>query len=265
MEKEKDPIYLGIDIGNTHTVIGLFAGKRLLQFWRIRTQRDATCDEVWVLVSQLLAGTSTVREEHIRDVIISCVVPPLLPTWKEVATRHIGTAAMVIGTDTPLGIGIRYKRPYELGADRLVNAVAAYSRYRRASIVVDYGTATTFDCISGRGEYLGGAIAPGIWLSAEALFQGASKLPRVDLHRPPEERIAQDTSSAMQVGIIYGFAGLTDRLVEELSREFREKPVVVATGGLARVIGPFCNTIEEIRPELTLEGIAEIYTMLRGT
>ncbi len=259
----QNPCFLGVDIGNTHTVIGLFQGKRILQVWRIRTQKDATGDEVWALASQLLAGTS-VTVERIEGVIISCVVPPLLHTWNEVASKHVGTDAIIIDAQTPLDIRIKYKRPYELGADRLVNAVAAFKRYQRSIIVVDYGTAITFDCISPRGEYLGGAIAPGIQLSAEALFQGTSKLPRVDLRRTPEELIAQDTSTAIQVGLLYGFAGLTDRLVQELAKEFEERPFVVATGGLSVVIGPYCQTIDDIRPDLTLEGIAEIYVKLQG-
>ncbi len=263
MNNERESIFfLGVDIGNTHTVIGLFEGIEIQQVWRIRSQKDATADEIWSLLSQLFS-CEQISTDQIDDVVISCVVPPLLHPWTELALKHFGKEPLIINSRIPIDIRIKYERPYELGADRIANAIAAFKRYRKAVIVVDYGTAITFDCISEQGQYLGGAIAPGIQLSAEALFKGTSKLPRVDLTKKPTSTIAQDTATAIQTGILYGFSGLTDRIVRVLAAEFQEKPKAIATGGLSAVIAPYCETLEEIIPDLTLEGIAEIYQQIR--
>ncbi len=260
----KHTFFLGVDIGNTHTVIGLFKGVELLRTWRIRTRKDATEDELWALLSQLIREENLIGE-RIEDIVICCVVPPLVDPWTRLSVAHFGHEPLVINSRTPLDIKIKYERPYELGADRIANAMAAFRRYKKAVIVVDYGTAITFDCISTHGEYLGGAIAPGIQLSAEALFKGTSRLPRVDLSREPGAVIAQDTASAIQVGLLYGFSGLTDRIVRALAEQFDDRPEVIATGGLSSVIVPYCETVKKIIPNLTLEGIAEIYKQLTFT
>jgi len=250
--------FLAVDIGNTHTVIGLFQGDHLIKDWRLHTDREITSDELAVILDQL-CQFSGIRLKDIDDIIISCVVPPLIHTWKNLALNYISKDALIIQDEIPIKMPICYKRPYELGADRLANAVAAYSRYKDAVIIVDYGTATTFDCVSSRGEYLGGSIAPGLVLAAEALFKGTSRLPRVELFARPKTALGQDTASAIQAGIIYGFAGLTEGIIGQLLREFAQRPKIVATGGLAAVMAPYCTSIEEVLPNLILEGLGIIY------
>ncbi len=250
--------FLAVDIGNTHTVTGLFQGDCLLKDWRLHTDREITPDELAVTLDQLCRFAG-IRLGDINDIIISCVVPPLIHTWKNLAIKYISKEALFIQDDIPVEMPICYRRPYELGADRLANAVAAYSRYRDAIIVVDYGTATTFDCVSPRGEYLGGSIAPGLVLAAEALFKGTSRLPRVELFARPKTALGQDTASAIQAGIIYGFAGLTEGIIAQLLREFAQRPKIIATGGLAPVMAPYCPSIEEVLPDLVLEGLEIIY------
>lgn len=249
---------LAIDIGNTHTVIGLFQDNNIFKDWRIQTDKEATSDELAVLLVQL-CRLINIELRDIYDVVISCVVPPLIYSWKELFSHYLHKKALVIQEDLPVEMSILYKRPREVGADRLVNSLAAYSRYKKSLIVVDYGTATTFDCVSSQGEYLGGAIAPGLLLSAEALFKGTYKLPKVELFTRPENALAKDTASAIKSGIIYGFAGLTDGIISRLSLEFTQKPMVIATGGLASIIAPHCSLIETILPNLILEGLLLIY------
>jgi type III pantothenate kinase len=254
---------LAVDIGNTHTVSGIIEEGAIVQNWRIHTNSQATADELAALLNQLI-GFAEIKLADIDDIIISCVVPPLLHAWEEFSARYLKRAAIILRGDMPLGMPILYKRPHEIGADRIVNAIGAYERYKRALIVIDYGTAITFDCVSSGGEYLGGSIAPGIMLAAEALFHGTSRLPRIELFAEPKGAISQDTNSAIRSGIIYGFAGLTDGIVKRLSREFPEMPKVIATGGLASLIAPHCPVIEEVLPDLTLEGLAVIYKRLKG-
>jgi type III pantothenate kinase len=258
----RKPLLFAVDVGNTHTVVGLFEDRQLLERWRLHTVCEATADELAALLHHFctLSGRSLQRA---GDLILACVVPPLLHSWEEVARRHLGSEALVIRPETPIGMRVRYRRPYEVGADRLANAVAAFHRYKGAVIIVDYGTATTFDCVSGQGEYLGGAIAPGIPSAAEALFRSTSRLPRIEIFSIPETPLAQDTPSAMQAGIVYGFAGLTDGIVERLRSEFPSPPRVIATGGLATVVAPHSHTIEALFPDLTLEGLAIIYQRLK--
>lgn len=256
--RQSGKYFLAVDIGNTHTVIGLFQDDSLFKNWRIRTNKETTSDELAVSLDQL-CRLAEIELKDISDVVVSCVVPPLIHSWEELTLHYMKKRALVVQEDVLVGMPILYKRPYEVGADRLVNSLAGYSRYKNAVIIVDYGTATTFDCISSKGEYMGGSIAPGLLLAAEALFKGTSRLPRVELFAKPETALGQDTASAIKAGIIYGFAGLTDGIISRLLTEFDQKPRVIATGGLAPIIAPHCSLVEKILPDLVLEGLLLIY------
>lgn len=255
--------FLAIDIGNTHTVIGFFEGMTLKDSWRIRTEPYVTADELAIEVNQLL-GFCQEEIGALDDIVICSVVPPVLGAWKGLAKKYLGKDAVIITGQSTLGMPIKYKRPYELGADRIVNAIAGYRRFPQALIIIDFGTAITFDCISSQGEYLGGIIAPGITLASDALFKGTSKLPKVDLFAPlPASAICQDTQSAMHAGCVWGFAGLTTNILKKLYKEFALPPKVIATGGLASLIAPFCPDIQAVLPDLTLEGIALAHNILK--
>ncbi|MEW6667506.1 MAG: type III pantothenate kinase [Thermodesulfobacteriota bacterium] len=247
-----------IDIGNTNIVLGLCDQDRILHNWRIRTEREITPDEVGILVGNLFAS-SGVRTEAVTDVIISCVVPPLLNTMEEFSRRYFHANPLVVNSETKTGMPIFYDNPQEVGADRIVNSVAAYEKYRTALVAVDFGTATTFDCVSEEGAYLGGAIAPGVLISCEALFQKASKLPRVEIFARPENVIAKNTISSMNVGIVYGYAGLVDGIVNRIKKEMGRDIKVVATGGLAPLICEVAETIDHVEEFLTLEGLMIIF------
>jgi type III pantothenate kinase len=253
---------LCIDIGNTNVVIGVARADTVVTHWRIRTEREITRDELGIVISSLFAS-SGIREQEIKEAIISCVVPPLLNTFEEFCRRRFGLKPLVVGPGTRTGMPVLYDNPREVGADRIVNAVAAYEQYKKALVVVDFGTATTFDCVSGEGAYLGGAIAPGILISAEALFQKASKLPRVEIFARPKTAIAKDTMSSMNAGIIFGYAGLVDGIVKRIKREMTEEVTVVATGGLAPVISEVSETIEHVEELLTLQGLMIIFSRNR--
>lgn len=247
-----------MDIGNTNIVLGLIKEDKILEHWRVRTEREVTSDEFGILVRNLFAN-SGVAVEGITHMIVSCVVPPLLNTVEEFSNRYLNVQPLVVGPGIKTGMPIRYDNPKEVGADRIVNAVAAYERYRKALIIVDFGTATTFDVVSEKGEYLGGAIAPGVWISCEALFQKASKLPRVEIFARPKRVIAKDTISSMNVGIVYGYAGLVDGIVRRMRQEHHEEVIVVATGGLAPLICDVSETIDHVEEFLTLEGLKIIF------
>jgi len=247
-----------IDIGNTNIVLGLSDGGSILHHWRIRTEREVTSDELGILFGNLFASSKLERAQ-VRDVIISCVVPPLQSTVVECSRRYFGVEPLVVGPETRTGMPILYDNPREVGADRIVNSVAAYEKHRTALVVVDFGTATTFDCISAEGAYLGGAIAPGVVISCEALFQKASKLPRVEIFARPKSVIAKDTISSMNVGIIYGYAGLVDGIVNRIKKEMGEPLQVVATGGLAPLICEVAESIDHVEEFLTLEGLMILY------
>ncbi len=257
-------MFLGVDIGNTHTVTGLYgdSGEILLR-WRIRTDKGATADELASVLFQLCAMDG-IDSHRVKDIIIACVVPPILSSWEEFSRRRLGKNAVVIQGHQDLGMPILCDHPHELGADRIVNAIAGFHRYRSPLIIVDYGTATTFDCVSSKGEYLGGAIAPGPLLAADALAQGTSRLPRIEIICRPSKVLGTDTVSAMQSGIVYGFAGLTEGLIARLAAEFPVKPRVIATGGLASVVSEHSPSIEAVHPDLTLEGLGIIYKRLSG-
>ncbi len=245
---------LAIDVGNTNTVLGVFQGERLVADWRVRTERERTRDELGVLLSNLFAA-SPVPMGSIDGVIISSVVPPMNNTLIDFCRRYFGLQPLFVGPGIKTGMPILYDNPREVGADRIVNAVAAYERFPQDLIVVDFGTATTFDCISADGKYLGGAIAPGVVISCEALFQRASKLPRVEIFTKPKSAVAKDTISSMNAGIIYGYAGLVDGLVRAINKERAITSKVLATGGLASIIATQSETIEEVDELLTLRGL----------
>lgn len=247
-----------IDVGNTNIVWGITDRDQILNHWRIRTERDITSDELGILVNNLFR-TAGRRLEDISDIIISCVVPPLLYTLEEFARRYFKVAPLIVGPNTETGMPIFYDNPKEVGADRIVNAVAAYEKYHKALVIVDFGTATTFDCVSNEGAYIGGAIAPGAIISCEALFQKASKLPRVEIFAKPRNVIAKDTISSMNVGIVYGYAGLVDGIVGRIKKEMGQDVTVLATGGLAPLICEVSETIDRVEEYLTLEGLMIIY------
>jgi len=209
-----------------------------------------------------LFNFSKLEFKQIAGVIISTVVPPLLPVMIEMSRKYFHIEPMVVTHKLKTGITIRYDNPKEVGADRIVNAAAAYQLYGGPLIIVDFGTATTFCAVTEIGEYLGGAICPGIKISAEALFQRASKLPRVELMKPAKV-IGTDTISAMQAGIIYGYAGLVDGIVERMKNELSDHAKVVATGGLAELVSPETRSIQQIKPQLTLEGLRFLYELNR--
>jgi type III pantothenate kinase len=248
---------LVVDVGNTHTVLGLYDGERLVHDFRIETAKGRTSDEHHVLLLSLLA-MAEVKRSDVRASILASVVPSFNDTVINAVDRAFDHEIMVVGPGIKTGMPVLYENPREVGADRIVNAVAAYERIKGASIVVDFGTATTFDCISEKGEYLGGAIAPGMQISANALFSRAAKLPRSEIARPPRA-IGRNTVHSMQAGIVFGYVGLVDGLVRRLASEMDAEVTVIGTGGLAGLIEPDSETIDEVDDYLTLEGLRLIY------
>lgn len=248
---------LAIDIGNTNVVLGVFDKEKLVEHWRVGTNTRITPDE-YAMIFKDLFGFAGLEFKQITGVIVSTVVPPLLPVMVEMSRKYFRIEPMVVTPGIKTGITIRYDNPKEVGADRIVNAAAAFRIYGGPLIIVDFGTATTFCAVTKKGEYLGGAICPGIKISAEALFERASKLPKVELAKPGSV-IGTDTISAMQAGIIYGYAGLVDGIVERMKKELSSDARVVATGGLAELVSPETRSIKEIRPQLTLEGLRLLF------
>jgi type III pantothenate kinase len=250
---------LAIDIGNTNVVLGVFDNRTLAHQWRVGTNAQITPDEYAMIFRDLL-DFAGIPFNRITGVIISTVVPPLRQVMTEMAKKYFLLEPLIVTHALKSGITIRLDNPKELGADRIVNAAAAFKQYGGPIIVVDFGTATTFCAITKAGDYLGGAICPGIRISAEALFQRASKLPRVELVKP-SRTIGSDTISAMQSGILYGYAGLADGIIERMKVELSPEAKVVATGGLAELVAPETKHIREIRPTLTLEGLLLLYEL----
>jgi len=248
---------LVVDVGNTHTVLGLYDQERLVHDFRIETASGRTSDEYHVLLLNLLSLAGIKRQE-VRASILASVVPSFNDTIIDAVDRAFDHEIMVVGPGIKTGMPVLYENPREVGADRIVNAVAAYERVKGASIVVDFGTATTFDCISDKGEYLGGAISPGIQISASALFAHAARLPRSEIARPPRA-IGRNTVHSMQAGIVFGYVGLVDGLVRRLAAEMDTPVTVIATGGLAGLIEPDSETIDDVDEFLTLEGLRLIY------
>ncbi len=248
---------LAIDIGNTNTVIGAYRGTTLVDHLRLESRRSATEDEYGALITTLLERRGIVLQD-LRSAVIGSVVPPLTDVFASLCRRWLQVQPLVIGPGVRTGMPILYENPREVGADRIVNAIAAYARSGRETIVVDFGTATTFDVISARGEYLGGVIVPGIGISAEALFARASKLPRVEIRRP-DKVIGRTTVSAMQSGLVFGYIGLVEGLVARIAAELGQTPYVIATGGLAPLIAGGSESIEAVDEFLTLDGLRMVF------
>jgi type III pantothenate kinase len=244
---------LAIDVGNTHTVLGLYDGTKLIHHFRIQSERGRTEDEYHVLLATLL-NISGLEPEEVEASILASVVPALTDRIVRSVRRAIEHESIVVGPGIKTGMPILYENPKEVGADRIVNAIAAYERVRSGVIVVDFGTATTFDCVSNRGEYLGGVFAPGISLSAEALFAKAARLSRIEIQKPPHA-LGRNTVHSMQSGLIFGYVGLVDGLVERLQGELGYPCAVLATGGEAPLIASESKTIQETDEFLTLDGL----------
>jgi len=248
---------LAIDIGNTNTVLGVFEGERLIKDWRIVTSSVRTADEYVITLNQLFA-LGGLDIAGVSSAIVSSVVPAATKPLCDSVIKHLGVKALVVGPGLKSGMPILLENPKEVGADRVVNAVAAYEKHQGGLVVVDFGTATTFDVISEKGEYLGGAICPGINISADALYRHAAKLPRVDVSRPASV-VGKNTVSSMQSGLYFGYVGLVDGLVARMIDELDFPVKVVATGGLAPLIAGSSSTIEEVDELLTLTGLRLIH------
>ena len=252
---------LVIDVGNTNTVLGVYSENQLLRDWRFETRSSRTEDELGILLRQLFTAAS-LSVTDVADVIVSCVVPPMLRNLKAMAKKYIGVSPLVVGPGMKTGMPIRYENPREVGADRIVNAVAAYEQVQQELIVVDFGTATTFDAVSAKGEYLGGAICPGLVVSTEALFQRASKLPRVEVVEP-QVVIGRTTVDSLTSGIFFGAVGMVESIVMRMKVELGGDPRVFATGGLAGLIARKSEAIDVVAPMLTLEGLRIIHSRNR--
>jgi type III pantothenate kinase len=250
-------VLLVVDVGNTQTHLGAFRGEELLHDWRFATVRESTSDELGARLRSLLA----LRDLTFGDVeasILSSTVPQLRPEWTAMTERYLGHVMPVVGPGVRTGMPIRMDNPREVGADRLVNAVAAYKRVAGPCVVVDFGTAITYDCVGAAGEYIGGIIAPGVEISMEALTSRAAAIPRIDL-TPPRALIGKSTVEAIRSGVIYGFASQVDGMVGRLREELGDETEAIATGGLAQSIVPFCELIDDVDEMLTLTGLRLIY------
>ena len=250
---------LAIDVGNTNIVIGAFRGASLVHSWRLTTIRERTSDELGILITSL-CERHQVRQADISGIVIASVVPPLTGTLVTMVSDYFGRVPMVFEPAVNGSMPIRYDNPAEVGADRVVNGMAAFDQYGKGLpiIVVDFGTATTFDAISAKGEYLGGVICPGPQISADALFQRAARLPRIEV-RKPARVIGTNTVASMQSGLFWGYVDMVEGLVRRMKAELGGAAVVVATGGLASVVAPESSLIEHVDPELTLRGLRLVW------
>ncbi|MEQ1788850.1 MAG: type III pantothenate kinase [Rickettsiales bacterium] len=253
---------LVIDVGNTNVVFAVFDGNNLAGQWRISTDARRTADEYGVWLTQVLEH-SKISPEFITGAVVASVVPQTLFDLRQLAKRYFNTELMVLGDPRlklKTGVGVKIDNPAEVGADRLVNSFAAWSRHKRPLIVVDFGTATTFDVVSGNGDYIGGVISPGVNLSLDALHRAAAKLPNIAIS-PPEKVIGTNTIGAMQSGLYYGYAGLVEGIVQHIKTEYNSPMLVIATGGLASLYAKACPSIEHVEPDLTIYGLKELYEM----
>jgi type III pantothenate kinase len=253
---------LAIDIGNTTIDVGIFKGKTLVEHWKIRTEREKTADEYAMTLLNLFSF-SGIEVKKIKSVLVSSVVPPLAPVFEDLSHSLFNVRPLVVGPGLKTGMAILYENPLEVGADRIVAGVAAYEKYGGPVIVVDFGTATTFDAISAKGEYLGGSIAPGIQISAEALYLKTAKLPRIEI-RKPKKAIGRTTVSSMQSGLYFGYIGLVTNIIEEIKKELGAKARVVSTGGFGAQISHEIKAIDFFEPCLVLEGLRILYDRNRG-
>ncbi len=248
---------LAIDIGNTEITLGVFEGEELRTTWRLATRLHRVADEYAALLMKLLEHRG-LKLSDISEIAVCCVVPPLLATILDMCRQYFNVTPFVVGAGVKTGVRIRMDNPREVGADRIVNAAAAHQLYGGPTIITDFGTATTFDVVSREGDYLGGVIAPGIGIAAEALYTRTAMLPRVELARPSRV-IGTNTISAMQSGIVYGYIGLIEGIVSRIKKELGEKTRVVATGGYSRLIGSETSVIDTVNPDITLIGLRLIY------
>lgn len=251
---------LAVDVGNTNTVIGVFNGNEIIVDWRIATGTRWTADDFFVVYKNLFEFDNRIRLEEISSAVISSVVPATISPLTEMCRKYFNLSPLIVDNTVETGLKNLYDNPAEVGADRLVNAAAAFRKYGGPVIVVDFGTATTFCYISKSAEYCGGIIVPGIKISIDALFERAAKLPKVELIKPPKV-IGKNTINSIQSGIIYGYASLVDGIIEKMENEISENPFVVATGGLADLIAPQSKKIKETNQMLTLEGLKIIYEL----
>lgn len=250
---------LAIDVGNTNITLGLYRGDTLGPRWRLATGHEKTPDEYGILMLGLFqhAGISAVE---VHAAAIASVVPPLTATIVEACIQYLGCEPLVVDGTIKTGVRVQYEDPSQVGADRIVDAAAALQLYGGPACIVDFGTATTFDAVSAEGEYLGGAIAPGIGIAAEALFQRTAKLPKVDLHRPPSA-IGQNTTHSLQSGLLFGYVGLVEGMVARFRAELGHATKVIATGGLAEIIAKETEVLSILAPWLTLDGLKIIYAL----
>jgi type III pantothenate kinase len=253
---------LAVDVGNTQTVLGLFEGERLVEDWRIATEGERTGDELAALLGRLLE-LADLGFGDVTGLVLASSVPALIRSYEELAETYLEAPLLVLGPGVKTGLPILYDDPREVGPDRIANAVAARERYGAPAIVVDFGTSTNFDAVSSAGEFVGGVLAPGIETSMEALFLRAARLTKVDFAAPPSV-IGKTTASALQSGLVYGFAGQVDGIVERMRGELGDTAPVIATGGLADLIAPHSRTIESVDPLLTLEGLRLVWDLNLG-
>jgi type III pantothenate kinase len=249
-----EAMFLAIDVGNTQTVLGVYDGSTLQDHWRLRSDRERTADEYGVLIRELLGD----RRRSVGGIAVSCVVPPMTRVVETLCRKYLGHAPLVVGPGVRTGMPILYDKPQEVGADRIVNAIAAYERTRATTIIVDFGTATTFDYVSDKGEYVGGVIAPGLGIASDALFERAAKLYPVELAKP-KHVVGRNTVQAIQSGLIYGYVSLVDGLVARIQKENKVQARVIATGGFAPLLAPESEAIETVDEFLTLDGLRLIY------